>query len=102
MLLWGVLLFLGGEFFVLGRKKAAKREEADGPPRRSIPASDDRRRTPVRTQKKSSAPGTVLDALKEDLFQLESERLEGKISQQEYEKAKAGLDLLLRRQMKQG
>lgn len=102
MIICVLLIIFGGAFFALRRKKAAQTEEADGPPRRSIPASDDRRRAPVRTQKKSSAPGTVLDALKEDLFQLESDRLEGKISQQEYEKAKAGLDLLLRRQMKQG
>jgi len=44
--------------------------------------------------------GSMLDALKDELFQLERERLQGKISQPEYETAKRGLDTLLRRQMK--
>jgi hypothetical protein len=45
--------------------------------------------------------GGILDLLKEELFQLESDRLHEKISQPEYEAAKAGLDALLRRHMKQ-
>jgi hypothetical protein len=45
--------------------------------------------------------GGILDVLKEELFQLESDRLHEKISQVEYEAAKAGLDALLRRHMKQ-
>jgi hypothetical protein len=48
----------------------------------------------------SSSDGSMLDALKEELFQLETDRLEGKISQQAYETSKAGLDTLIRRQMK--
>ena len=43
--------------------------------------------------------GSMLDALKEELFQLETDRIEGKISQQDYEKSRAGLDTLIRRQM---
>ena len=39
----------------------------------------------------------MLDALKEELFQLESERLQQKISAEEYEKTKAALDLTLQR-----
>ena len=37
----------------------------------------------------------MLDVLKEELFQLETDRLNGKISEEEYEKSKAGLDTLL-------
>ena len=48
----------------------------------------------------SSRGGTVVDAIKEELFQLESDRLRGKISQQEYEAAKAGLEIVMRRQLK--
>ena len=44
--------------------------------------------------------GDMLAALKEELFQLETDRLEGRISQQEYETSKAGMDTLIRRQMK--
>jgi hypothetical protein len=43
---------------------------------------------------------TMLDALKDELFQLETDRMNGKISQKDYDAAKAGLDALLRRQMK--
>ncbi len=42
----------------------------------------------------------MLDALKDELFQLETDRLNGKISEKDYEATKAGLDALFRRQMK--
>jgi hypothetical protein len=45
-------------------------------------------------------PGMLLEALKEELFQLESERLQQKISQEDYEKAKAALDATLARAMR--
>jgi hypothetical protein len=44
--------------------------------------------------------GSLLDALKEELFQLETDRLQGKISQEDYATARAGLDMLFRRHMK--
>lgn len=46
----------------------------------------------------SGAP--LLDALKEEMFQLESDRIQGKVSAQEYEAAKAALDKTLQRAMK--
>ncbi len=49
------------------------------------------------------APGSsnvLLQALKEELFQLELEHKQGRISQQEYEKAKAALDQTLERALK--
>jgi hypothetical protein len=51
-----------------------------------------------------SAPrlSMLLEALKEELFQLEVEHKQGKISQQEYEKAKAALDGTLERAIKRG
>jgi len=48
----------------------------------------------------ATAQGGLLDAIKDELFQLETDRVQGKISQQEYEAAKRGLETLLRRQMK--
>jgi hypothetical protein len=42
----------------------------------------------------------LLEGLKEELFQLEVERNQGKISQQEYEKAKSALDQTLDRALK--
>ena len=44
--------------------------------------------------------GLLLEALKEELFQLEVEHKQGRISQQEYEKAKAALDQTLERALK--
>jgi hypothetical protein len=41
--------------------------------------------------------GILLQALKEELFQLEVERQQGSITQQEYEKHKAALDQTLQR-----
>ena len=43
---------------------------------------------------------SLLDALKEEMFQLESDRLQGKVSGQEYDAAKGALDKTLQRAMK--
>jgi hypothetical protein len=61
--------------------------------------------TPVRTAgpPPTAAParsGMLLEALKEELFQLEMEHKHGHISQQEYEKAKQALDATLARALK--
>lgn len=53
----------------------------------------------------SSAPAhsaRLMDALKEELFQLEVEHKQGGISQAEYEKAKAALDQTLERAIRRG
>ncbi len=44
--------------------------------------------------------GMLLEAMKEEIFQLESERIQGKISTQEYESAKSALDKTLQRAVK--
>ena len=51
---------------------------------------------PASTQRSSS----ILEALKEELFQLEVDRKQGNISQPEYEKAKSALDHTLERALK--
>jgi hypothetical protein len=48
----------------------------------------------------SGHSGVLLDALKEELFQLEIEHKEGQISDQEYTKAKSALDQTLSRAIK--
>jgi len=48
-------------------------------------------------QERSAA---LLEALKEEIFQLESERVKNKITQQDYDKAKAALDNTLQRAMR--
>ncbi len=51
---------------------------------------------PVATSKSAM----ILEALKEELFQLEVERNQGKVTPEEYEKAKAALDQTLERALK--
>ncbi len=48
----------------------------------------------------ASSSGMLLEGLKEELFQLEVERQQGKISPQEYDKTKAALDQTLQRALK--
>jgi hypothetical protein len=45
-------------------------------------------------------PSMLLEALKEEIFQLEVEKKQGKISPEDYEKAKAALDQTLERALK--
>jgi hypothetical protein len=76
----GVLgLFLAGAAFYVYRSA------------RSSPAP-----TPAKAQPQDRR-ATLLDAMKEEFFQLEADRLQGKISAQEYETAKAALDKTLQR-----
>ena len=63
---------------------------------RSTNAGDSR---PQASTQRASA-SMLLEGLKEELFQLEVEHKQGRISQQEYEKAKAALDLTLERALK--
>jgi hypothetical protein len=52
------------------------------------------------TSSTAGRSGLLLEALKEELFELEVEHKQGHISQQEYEKAKAALDQTLERALK--
>lgn len=56
--------------------------------------------TPVPKAKSSDRNAVLLEALKEELFQLEVEHKQGRISQGEYDKAKAALDQTLERALK--
>ena len=60
--------------------------------------------TPATTASATSTPAAkssmLLEALKEELFQLEVERKQGKIAPEDYEKAKAALDQTLDRALK--
>ncbi len=55
---------------------------------------------PLTAAAASGHSGVLLDALKEELFQLEIEHKEGQISDQEYTKAKSALDQTLSRAIK--
>lgn len=47
----------------------------------------------------AKSSGSLMDAMKEEMFQLESDRLQGKLSPEEYQTAKAALDQTLKRAM---
>jgi hypothetical protein len=57
---------------------------------------------PAPKPKPADRSALLLEALKEEIFQLEVEHKQGRISQQEYEKAKAALDQTLERALKRG
>jgi hypothetical protein len=89
------LVLAAGAIFVLGRSRTAvpqfaatEVEVVDLPVAVKPPAAN--------------RSALLLDALKEELFQLEIEHKQGKISQTEYEKAKAALDQTLERALKRG
>jgi len=90
---FGIVL-TAGAIFILGRSRTAavsdvapSEIELPQTPRSAQPKSDDR-------------SALLLDALKEELFQLEVEHKQGRVSRQEYEKAKAALDQTLERALK--
>jgi hypothetical protein len=62
-------------------------------------ADDEPEAAPV-IPKPTAGRAGLLDALKEEIFELEMEHKQGSISQQEYEKAKAALDQTLERALK--
>jgi hypothetical protein len=106
-----VLALAGGAFYMTKRQRAAAANggvgtdfEAPGPPQQPITPRVSRPASPAPaprvapaaavTVPTAAAPRSsmLLEALKEELFQLEVEHKQGKIAQQEYEKAKAALD----------
>jgi len=84
----------------LARQNAASAQPAFQPlPQDDRPPAE----APVRPAPAGAPPrpaNALLDALKEEIFQLEVERRQGQISQEEYEKAKSALDQTLDRALK--
>lgn len=96
-----------GAVLAVGAVYIAKRSPAQTVPARRRSIEEDETveipRAAVRSSPEAVAPrssGLLLEALKEELFQLEVERQQGKISQPEYEKHKAALDQTLQRAVK--
>ena len=92
-----LVILIGGGGFVMWRKSVAARAAAQDP---KAARAASKARPQVQAQSAKPPQGDMLDVLKDELFQLETDRVSGKISQEEYEKSKAGLDALFRRQMK--
>jgi hypothetical protein len=92
-ILVGFALALGaGAIYIARRPRTAAGPEFSGARATEV-------EIPV-VQKPPAARFGLLDALKEELFELEMEHKRGSISQQEYEKAKAALDQTLERALK--
>ena len=105
-----VLLALG-VFYVVTRPKPATAAGAgiapqpaatavERPQPKPVVPAQPRVATPTQAEAMPRNGDRLLDALKEELFQLEMERHQGKISSEEYEKAKAALDTTLARAAK--
>jgi hypothetical protein len=97
-----VLAVAGGGFW-LWRRSSASTAGGAGAKAAKIPAKNMPARNPrgAASSGKATAPQEdFLEALKDELFQLERDRAEGKLSQEQYEKAKSGLEALIRRQLK--
>ncbi|HXZ28640.1 MAG TPA: hypothetical protein VEG08_11660, partial [Terriglobales bacterium] len=99
---WQILIGLGlvltfGAFYILNRRPIAPAlAKSAGGARGAAPVAE-----PAPELEEPPAPrdrkARLLEALKEELFQLEMERHEGRISQTEYEKAKSALDQTIAR-----
>ena len=92
-----IVIVAVGAFWLWRRAVSA----SAGSVRTKAPAKSSARRGPGETEK-SGAPSNngVLDALKDELFQLEKDRLDGKVSPEDHARLKAGLDALIRRHLK--
>jgi hypothetical protein len=110
---------LAGAFYVASRQRSgvtmadgtgAEYEVPEVPPA-PVTSRVSRQVAPVQTSRVAAAtatatavaparPSMLLEALKDELFELEVEHKQGKITQQEYEKAKAALDGTLERAIK--
>jgi len=103
-------LIIGGVYVALRQQSAARalaRQRAASPTRAATHSAvhdeeDEYGPAPVlATPAPAARPASMLlDALKEELFQLEVERRQGQISQSEYESAKSALDQTLDRALK--
>jgi hypothetical protein len=113
------ILLVGG-IFVASRQQSANRAaaRAKGKPLSTVEEDDIYEPAPVpavresRVTRPAAQPATqvvaepsrprtmLLEGLKEELFELEVEHKQGRISQQEYEKTKAALDQTLQRALK--
>jgi hypothetical protein len=89
---FGVVLFAGAIYIATRSKTATIPEYSPTDAELGIPSPP--------KPKSADRSALLLEALKEEIFQLEVEHKQGRISQPEYEKAKAALDQTLERAVK--
>jgi len=92
---FAIVLTAGG-IYIAGRSKTSGMPDFAPADAEALPARS------VVQPKATDRSSMLMEALKEEIFQLEVEHKQGRISQQEYEKAKAALDQTLERAIKRG
>jgi hypothetical protein len=106
-----VALVIGGVYIASRQQSANRAARAKGKGFSSLESEDDYEEAeiPVNESRASSSrpqptragtPSMLLDALKEELFQLEVDHTQGKITREEYLQAKSALDHTLQRALK--
>ena len=96
---FAVLLAVGG-WVVTKRQPAVASSPAATSPSVARPSASGAAASAVAPTTPASRSSMLLEALKEEIFQLEVEKKQGKITQEDYEKAKAALDQTLDRALK--
>lgn len=86
---FALVLVMGG-FYVIGKSNTAGLKTAAAGVPAAVPAS-------AAVHAPADRNSKLLDAMKDELFHLELDRQQGKISQEEYVKAKAALDETIKR-----
>jgi len=101
-LLGGSAVLLLGAAFVFLRRRIEPSITGDAPPQTAAGPDNGphdilsaRSGLPVALQ--SEKPGTLLETLKEELFDLEKDKISGQVSSGEYEQIKSGLEAVLKR-----
>jgi hypothetical protein len=88
-----------GAFYVLSKRPPLAAEAAADV---TVPVAAPARAVARPAASSNGRSGLLLEALKEELFQLEVDRQEGRISEPDYAKAKAALDVTIARALKRG
>jgi hypothetical protein len=98
-----IIVVVGGGYWLWRRSRAMPSgvmARSNGKNKTSGRQQAPRRSTAEPARAGSGSSDTVLDALKDELFQLEKDRLDGKVAAEDYTRLKAGLDALIRRHLK--
>lgn len=95
----GMIVLIAGGAFLLWRRAGTSQDKDKGRATAAARRQAKANKIEDRTVEAGNPQESMLDALKDELFQLEQDRLDGKISTEEYEQSKAGLDALIRRQL---
>jgi hypothetical protein len=95
-------LIIGGIYVAVRQQSAARAlaRQTPGSPTAANVVEDDYAPAEVQATRAARPTSMLLEGLKEELFQLEVEHKQGRITQQEYESAKSALDQTLQRALK--